>query len=214
MRAKRKGEWPEEQLFWELHPVMDWLLDKLLVRFGRHEAPVIWSKDMIGPHPIFLIQGVLSNRRSQPLINDWFGVQETGKKQWTVLSFEDVLGATGFKQGLANPDKKNNFDGISKSLPDAVTFAKEHIEQMRLARGQSLGNQLRDDQRKLKKWYDAAKYRLDKEDMSARGAQTTRILHERNEIKALYQQRLDWLSDTFTTVNIPYLRVVAVFAKG
>ena len=38
---KRKGEWPQEQLFWEFHPVMEWLVDKLLVRFGRHEAPVI-----------------------------------------------------------------------------------------------------------------------------------------------------------------------------
>lgn len=211
---KRKGEWPDEQLFWELHPVMDWLLDKLLVRFGRHEAPVILSKNMTDAHPIFLFQGVLSNRRSQPLINDWFGVQENSKKQWSALSFDDVLTATGFKQGLANPDKKNNFEAVKKILPDAVSFSKEYMEQLRLARGQLLGNRLRDDQRKLKKWYDAAKYRLDKEDMTARGALATRVLHERNEIKALYQQRQDWLGDTFTTVNVPYLRVVAVFAKG
>jgi hypothetical protein len=210
---KRKGEWPDEQLFWELHPVMDWLLDKLLVRFGRHEAPVILSKTMTDAHPIFLFQGVLSNRRSQPIINDWFGVQETGKK-WKALTFDEVLNATGFKQGLANPDKKNKFDDIKKLLPDAVAFSKQHMDEMRVARGQSLGNQLRDDQRKLKKWYDAAKYRLDKEEMTARGALATRVLHERNEIKALYQQRLDWISDTFTTVNIPYLRVVAVFAKS
>jgi hypothetical protein len=88
------------------------------------------------------------------------------------------------------------------------------MEKLRLARGQTQGSQLRDDQRKLKKWYDAAKYRLDSEDMTARGALATRVLHERNEIRALYDQRQDWLKDTFTTVNIPYLRVVAVFAKG
>jgi len=139
-------------------------------------------------------------------------VQETGKK-WKALTFDEVLHATGFKQGLANPDKKNKFDDIKKLLPDAVAFSKQHMDEMRVTRGQSLGNQLRDDQRKLKKWYDAAKYRLDKEEMTARGALATRVLHERNEIKALYQQRLDWISDTFTTVNIPYLRVVCVFSN-
>jgi hypothetical protein len=211
---KREGEWPDDQLFWELHPVMDWVLDKLLVRFGRHEAPVILSSKMDGAHPIFLFQGVLSNKRSQPVINDWFGVQGSGKK-WNALSFDEVLSATGFRQGLANTtNKMGRYDDLKKWLPDAVMFAKQHMDEMRIVRGQALGNQLREDQRKLKKWYDGAKYRLDKEEMTARGAVATRILHERNEIRALYQQRQDWLSDTFTAVNIPYLRVVAVFAKG
>ena len=40
-RPRHEGEWPQEQLFWELHPVTDWLMDKLLVRFGRHEAPMM-----------------------------------------------------------------------------------------------------------------------------------------------------------------------------
>jgi len=211
---KRLGEWPDEQLFWELHPVMDWVLDKLLVRFGRHEAPVILSNKMADAQPIFLFQGVLSNKRSQPVINDWFGMQGSGKK-WKSLTFDEVLNATGFKEGLANTtNKKGKYDDLKKHLPDAVAFARQHMDEMRVLRGQALGNQLRDDQRKLKKWYDAAKLRLDKEEMTARGALATRILHERNDIKALYQHRQDWITDTFTTVNIPYLRVVAIFAKG
>ena len=32
---KEEGVWPQLQLFWEMRPVMDWLLDNLLVRFGR-----------------------------------------------------------------------------------------------------------------------------------------------------------------------------------
>jgi hypothetical protein len=210
---KEEKVWPKEQLFWELHPVMEWVLDKLLVRFGRHEAPVILSKAMTDPHPIFLFQGMLSNKRSQPVIIDWFGVQES-RKQWNALPFDEVMSLTGFKQGLANPGDKYKFDDIRKLMPDAVNFAKQHMDQQRLARGQSLGNQLRGDQRKLKKWYEAARLRLDREEMNARGAQAKRVLHERNEVKALYQQRQDWLSDTFTTVNIPYLRVVAVFARS
>jgi SNF2 family DNA or RNA helicase len=211
---KRQGEWPEEQLFWELHPVMEWLLDKLQVQFGRHEAPVILASQVPPGKPLFLFQGVLSNRRSQPVISEWFGVQMIGKKQWQALAFEQVMEQTQFKKGLANTNQKTNMSDLVNLLPDAVEFAREYMGEQRMVRGQALGDRLRADQRKLKKWYDSAKYRLDKEEMTARGAQATKVLHERNEIKALYQQRLDWLSDTFTAVNIPYLRVIAVFATG
>ena len=87
------------------------------------------------------------------------------------------------------------------------------MEQLRLDRGQVLGKRLRDDQRKLKKWYDAAMYRLAAEEMNARGAQAARIYHEQKEVKALYQQRLDWLNDTFTAVNAPYIRLVGIFSS-
>ena len=34
-----KDRWPEWQLLWELHPVMEWLNDRVLAHFRRHEAP-------------------------------------------------------------------------------------------------------------------------------------------------------------------------------
>jgi hypothetical protein len=88
------------------------------------------------------------------------------------------------------------------------------MEQLRTDRGRILGMWLRDYQRKLKKWYDAAMYRLADEEMNARGAQASRVYHEQKEVKALYQQRDDWLKDTFTSVNAPYLRLVAIFSAS
>jgi ERCC4-related helicase len=212
---KREGEWPLEQLFWELHPLMDWLVDKLLVRFGRHEAPVLITQNIQFGQPIFLFQGVLSNHRSQPLINEWFGLQPEDKS-WKVLNLNETLQTTGIAKGLANRGlvSDRQVEQLRKVLPSAVNFARGHMEQQRIERGQVLGKRLRDDQRKLKKWYDAAMYRLASEEMNARGAQAARVYQEKKEIKALYQQRLDWLNDTFTAVNAPYLRVVAVFQAG
>jgi ERCC4-related helicase len=211
---KRKGEWPQEQLFWELHPVMEWLVDKLLVGFGRHEAPVILTQHIQSEQPIFLFQGMLSNRRSQPVISEWFGVQSVDAKDWKILPLEQVFEQTGFLSGLANLGKvSEQLDLLKQLLPNAVDHAREHMDKLRLARGQELGRRLRDDQRKLKKWYDAAMYRLAAEEMNARGSQVQRVYHERKEIKDLYQQRLDWLNDTFTAVYAPYLRVVCAFVS-
>ncbi len=198
-----------------MHPIMDWLVDKLLVRFGRHEAPVLISPSLSPEQPIFLFQGVLSNKRSQPVISEWFGVQPEGKI-WQALSLAGVFQAVGFTNGLANRGfvSDHQAEALRKRLPAAVNYAREHMEQQRTERGQALGKRLRDDQRKLKKWYDAALYRLDAEALTARGAPAARLHHERSEVKALYQQRLDWLNDTFSAVNAPYLRVAIVFANS
>jgi len=209
---KKEGEWPQVQLFWELHPVMDWLVDKLVVRFGRHEAPVILTPHLKPEHPILLFQGVLSNRRSQPVISEWFGAQPAGGKTWQALPLGEVLRLTCFTEGLANYGKPSTqMQALNGMLPEAVSFARRHMEQQRLERGQALGKRLRDDQRKLKKWYEAAMYRLAAEEMNAHGAQAQRVNQEKREVQALFQQRLDWLNDTFTAVNAPYLRVTVVF---
>lgn len=210
---KREGEWPSAQLFWELHPVMEWLTDKLLVRFGRHEAPVIVTTKLASKDSILLLEGVLSNKRSQPLLTEWFGLRAAGRDKWDVLDLETVLTQTGFKAGLPNRhgDAKRAQD-LARSLPSAIDAARRHMEERRLQRGQNLGKQLRDDERKLRRWYEAAMKRLDAQLQEARGAQAARLQNEKNLVQGLFEQRRTWLSETFTTVPTPYLRLVAVFS--
>ena len=102
---KRSGEWPFTQLFWELHPVMEWLIDKLLVRFGRHEAPLIVSPKLAGRDSLFLWQGVVSNQRSQPVIVDWFAAAVQEDRVEGFLSLAETLSQVGFVDGLPNLGK-------------------------------------------------------------------------------------------------------------
>jgi SNF2 family DNA or RNA helicase len=177
---RREHEWTQVQLFWELHPVMEWLTDKLLVRFGRHEAPVILTPRLEKKQTILLFQGVLSNKRSQPLITEWFGLLVLGRGKWELLSLETVLQCTGFSDGLANAGVVKKTDDLAKLLPDAVAEAKKHLEQLRLDRGQSLGKRLRDDQRKLRQWHDTTITSLDTQLNEARGAQASKLQEEKS----------------------------------
>src|SRR5262249_29573483 len=67
-KRSREGEssWPREQLLWELHPVMQWLLDKVMCRFLRHEAPLVVAPKLGKGRAAYLFQGGLSNKPSQP----------------------------------------------------------------------------------------------------------------------------------------------------
>jgi hypothetical protein len=210
---KREGEWPRDQLFWELHPVMEWLMDKLLVRFGRHEAPIIITPQLDEEAATFLFQGVLSNKRSQPLVTEWFGIRLDGNwRNGQILGLEQVLAEAGFKTGLANVQRESALAAeLPAMLPRADEIARQHMAQRRLERGQALGQQLREDLRKLKTWYDAANLNIAERELNARGAQAARLYHERKEIQALYKQRQEWLNDTLKTEPKPYLRVALVF---
>jgi len=211
---RREHEWPSVQLFWELHPVMEWLTDKLLVRFGRHEAPVILTPRLEKKQVILLFQGVLSNKRSQPLITEWFGLLAVGRGKWELLALDAVLQRTGFAEGLANVGVAKRTNDLAELLPNAVAEAKQHLDQLRLERGQVLGKRLRDDHRKLKQWHDTAIQRVDAQLIEARGAPAARLQEERRRIDQTFQQRSEWLTETFSAVPAPYLRLVAVFTNG
>ena len=83
---------------------------------------------------------------------------------------------------------------------------------MRQQRGDDLRKSLQDDMRKLQRWRQATLARIAAQEPAARGAQAARLAHERNEVEALYDQRRKWVTETFSTVDAPYLRLVAVFS--
>jgi superfamily II DNA or RNA helicase len=209
----RQGEWPRHQLFWDLHPAMDWLLDKLSIRFGRHETPVLQTQGIDPKESIVLCQGILSNRRSQPVISKWFGLLNDGEYGWTILSLDETLQYTSLDKGLSNPGNvaPARMDQLQALLPSAVTFAKEHMSELRGGRAASERQRLQADQRKLKQWLDTTERRIEAALASASGPRRARLLHEQNEARELFKGRQQWLTDTFTTDPTPYLRVAAVF---
>ena len=55
---KTKTLWPDIAYLSDLHPMIEWLTDKVLLRIARQQAPVLIA-DV--EEPVFLIQGVYSN---------------------------------------------------------------------------------------------------------------------------------------------------------
>jgi len=211
---KRQGEWPREQLFWDVHPVAEWLLDKLLVRFGRHEAPVILTPELSRNEIILLFQGILSNHRSQPVIATWFGIYDDGGGEWLSLELEESLELTGFNEGLPNPGLPDEArrEAIAALMPHAVEAARQHMLGLRRQRADELRARLQDDMRRLQKWYRRRNAHLEARLPEARGVRLARLKHELEEIEKIYESRHQWLTDTFTTEANPYLRLVTVFA--
>ncbi|MCD4708006.1 MAG: DEAD/DEAH box helicase, partial [Candidatus Sabulitectum sp.] len=92
---RNETAWPEITYNWELHPVLDWVNDRMLAAFGRHQAPVITLHSNLEPdETIFIISGLIPNRKGQPIVHDWFGVRFRGSNYIGTMTFSEVLNKT------------------------------------------------------------------------------------------------------------------------
>jgi hypothetical protein len=63
----------------------------------------------------------------------------------------------------------------------------------------------------LTRWRDSSLAKIATRQQTAQGALAARLAHEQHEVEKLFQQRQRWLNETFSTEDLPYLRLVAVF---
>ena len=69
--AKGKITWPGVGYASDLHPLVEWLVDRLLARLGRQEAPVLTAAV---DGPVVLVQGVYANALGRATVVDWMAV--------------------------------------------------------------------------------------------------------------------------------------------
>ena len=100
-----QSNWPDVHLLWDLHPVMEWLNFKLMVAFGRKQAPAMrLAGTLASGESLFLIQGEIPNNKGRPVIHEWFAVRFQGQRNVGVLPLQDFLKLTQLdKRNYPNP---------------------------------------------------------------------------------------------------------------
>lgn len=205
--------WPRIHYLWPLNPVIDWANDKLLAAFGRHEAPVITLQEVIKQdETVFILSGLIPNRKGHPLIHHWFGVSFHEGSYSGIESFEKLISRTELcTRRFPNTDLNSNFDNLKTLLPKAVENGREFMrKQRRLFEEQindKLNEQLKSLERLKGKQYKQLEFRFKD------SRQTARKEREQREINQIFDEYIKWVKDTMSTEDIPYIRVVAVL-KG
>jgi ERCC4-related helicase len=220
-RLAKKGEnvWPRYQLLWELHPVMQWLIDRVTCRFQRHEAPVVIAPELEAGQMAYLFQGVLSNMQSQPVIVEWFAVVRHRDGEMGIQDFADLMQKTGFAEGIPNTGKESRSMGGAKEwLAIAVEVAGKHMEELRVQRRQHLQQRVDEDKARFKSWHGQSLQQIDKYEKKRRLASgalprnvAERAQRMRHEVEQRRLQRQEWLENTLQVVGTPYLKLAAVF---
>ncbi|MFF7646617.1 SNF2-related protein [Streptomyces canus] len=119
-RESSTSSWPEISLLTDLHPVMEWLTDKVLVRLGRQEAPVITANVKM---PVYLIQGIFSNALGRPTVVKWMAVQGRTVTDDMVGTLRDA----GVGPTMANPLHSHDLDLLASGIPGALETAEDFL---------------------------------------------------------------------------------------
>jgi len=222
-RARKETHaWPQVQYLWELHPVMEWLSDKVLAGMGRHQAPVIsLAKGLEKGETVYLVSGLIPNRKGHPLIQHWFGVSlqrqinALGGENFAtgeVRELNDFLKATGFgRKEIPNPVMEMDVTPLEKNLNQVVQQAHKVMTAKRQAFETEMGprleghlNRLRDLEKKhqkhIKKVFGTAS-------AEKRGEKL-------RELESTFLGYTTWIEETLETEDAPYIKVVAVFTSA
>ncbi|MBZ0087190.1 MAG: DEAD/DEAH box helicase [Thermomonas sp.] len=131
-QARDGDAWPNLQLLWPLHPIMQWIDYRLLAQIGRQKAPVLRVARGIGADDaLVLISAVIPNRRGQQMINDWFAVRvDAAGKERGVLTLEEVVQVTGLgREDVPNTAKPIDAAGLQRRLAPALAAADQRMRE-------------------------------------------------------------------------------------
>lgn len=204
--------WPSTQYLWKNHPIFEWVNDKAGLLFGRAEAPLIVLDGPIPPtDTIFVIAGMIPNRKSTPVVDEWFGLRFSGAAFRDELTLEQVISLTGF--GRRDLPNRNNAPlqyvaDAAALLPSAVAAAQTVLARHCASYREKIEPQITEELEKLIILETKHKeYHLSLVDNERKKSEQER------KVERIFSEFTDWVKDTLEIENNPYLRIVAVL-KG
>jgi len=214
-----ENAWPKQHYLWPQHPVMEWLSDRMLTQFGRHTAPVIeLDKGMEAGEVLFVISGLIPNRKSHPLVHEWVGVRFLGDVCVGIENFADTLARTGLgKQPLPNRGMPPKMEQIEKLLPEAVAEAKAWMSDKRNQFESAINVQLNDSLEELEKLRGRQKQQIEFQLSGTRYSDDRKAsakASREQSIDKVFDDYIQWVEDTMTTEPNAYIQVISVLVAG
>ncbi|MDZ5447074.1 helicase-related protein [Micromonospora sp. 4G57] len=217
-RAKRRGPatreqkyaesgWPDISYLTDQHPVIEWLVDKVLARRSadttharRLTAPVIAANVT---DPVFLVNGRYSNRQGKPTVLAWLalhhradGMQVDGREFVQVLHDAKVNRAMRMSP-------IGDLPALELLIPKAVEVARVEMAERRRAEEDKLMAPLVAYSEQLRRWEAATGARYEQLTLTAvRSREEQRVRHTATKVRQLI--------DELTTDGEPMIRVVGV----
>ena len=204
--------WPKVQYLWKQHPLFTWVNDKGGLLYGRGEAPFVGIPDKMKPEEtIFIVTGSIPNKRSTPLVDEWFGLQYENGIFVKSLSMNELLAHTGFRSTkIPNSASLTEADVAEAEglLPDAVEHAKKYLDGYYQSYQSHINPLLDEELDKLAELETRHKYyQLSLFESERKKSEQERMVDE------LFDKFTTWVTDTMSIQNNPYIRIMAVM-KG
>ena len=200
--------WPAVQYLWKLHPLFSWVNDKIGLQFKRDEVPVCTSEKLPAGAVIFIVTGSIPNKKSTPLVDEWFGVLYQDGKFVKNVSMNDAVQMTELRSmKTPNPDKLTEelLTDASVLLPDVVEKARHYLKGFYTSYQNEINPMLDEEIDKLADLQEKHKdYQLSLFENERKRSEAER------KVDDLFDRFVNWVNDTLTIQDNPYIRIISV----
>ena len=204
--------WPTTQYLWKLHPIFDWVNDKAGLLFKRGEAPLSGISGSLARNElIYIVSGIIPNRKSTPVVDEWFGLHFINGTFSGVLTMEELITKSRYgRNDVPNRNLLNEDDiGMAEALlPCVIAEAQKVMSQKSTEYRTRISPQIDEELDKLIELEGRHKEVIQQLSLF----ESVKSRRER-ETEELFNRLSDWVKDTLEIEDKPYLRVIAVL-KG
>jgi ERCC4-related helicase len=215
IKRSRKDEnaWPRIHYLWQHNPVIEWINDKVVAGFGRHEAPVLSLQGALSAgETVFILSGLIPNLKGHPLVHRWFGVTFQHGTFQIIETFENILTRTGLgKTSFPNRGESIDIESIRNLLSGAIKQARQYMTEERKTFEDKINEKLNEHLNALERLKGKHHEQLELFYMNKK--QLSRKDQEKREINRKFDEFIKWVEDTMTTEDNPFIQVIAVL-KG
>ncbi len=209
--------WPKIHYLWPLHPVSEWIVDKMQTSFGRHSAPVIEHRQIAENEQVFIITGLIPNQKGQPLVYDWLAVRCKNGVCTASQTFEEFASELSLgKNTLINRGVAFDTDYLKPHLKNAIAIASkamsEKRQQFEKKINEQLNKHLTEIEKLRKRQYEQLELFLANNERNE-SVKEKKKAERKKEIESIFDEYIDWIEAAMTTEDAPYLQVVAAFVS-
>lgn len=204
-----EAAWPQTQYLWPLHPIFDWINDKAGLLYGRGEAPLIGLPGNLAENEfIYIVAGTIPNRKSTPVVDEWFGLRYVNGQFVGEMTMEQVILKSGFiRRDIPNSNKLSdiNRQAAEALLPSVVSQACKVLTRYSKEYRKRIDPQIDEE---IDKLAELEKRHIDYQ-LSLFEDERRKSAKQR-EVERIFKQFTDWVHDTLEIKDNPYLRIIAV----
>ena len=207
--------WPRKHYLWRQNPVVEWLDDRMMAAFGRHEAPVLAGvPGLLKGDVAFAFSGLVPNRKSHPTVCVWGAVVFRGGKFEECLQLEDLLEQTGLNR-RPTPNRNRGEDLrkvrglLGKAVEQAMAWVKREralYEELNAPRRKAVVQEL---QALLERQLEHAEQTV-AQSRQWDTLKESRLKRKKQDIEESFAVLRTWMRDTAALESQPWIKVLGV----
>ena len=214
--ALEEDSWPKVHYLWRQHPIMQWAGDKASQFFGRQEAPLVGISAMEPGEVIFCMAGSIPNRRSAPLVDEWFGLRFVNGRFDRRMTMEELLTRTQFD----HDDRPNTGTLTKEDARSVALLLSEAVAQARRVMAEAAQAYTDGPYEKIYTELEKLENLKERHEAHLEAKYEQLVLFGRQKQKDAEQRHIDQIFDTFfewvrdsmeIEADHPYIRVAAAF---